>query len=156
MLRLKKLNEKSVRNVYDYDKLYWEEEFSHMAGCIVSKTVTSENWIEVNKKCGKLYQEFFNLYQESEKNGENFEIVFGHGLIVWNIDKEKILHPVLTTRMKIEFNKAKGSFILIPSGKTRLETSIFEGLKECNMSDIISLGDEVSRLNLDPRNIEKK
>ncbi|RMD05005.1 hypothetical protein D9O40_01265 [Clostridium autoethanogenum] len=155
LLRLKKLNEKSVRNVYDYDKLYWEEEFSHMVGCIVSKTITNENWIEVNKKCGKLYQEFFNLYQESEKNGENFEIVFGHGLIVWNIDREKILHPVLTTRMKIEFNKAKGSFILIPSGKTRLETSIFEGLKECNMSDIISLGDEVSRLNLDPRNIEK-
>ncbi|WP_406541996.1 hypothetical protein [Clostridium ljungdahlii] len=28
LLRLKKLNEKSVRNVYDYDKLYWEEEFS--------------------------------------------------------------------------------------------------------------------------------
>lgn len=146
LLNLKGLNQKCVKNIYDCDKLYWEEEFCDMSG--------SEAWVEVNNN-NRLYKEFFSLYQENEKNGENFEVVFGHGLIVWKLGNEKIIYPVLTTRMKIEFNKIKGSFMLIPSTKTTLETFLFEDLEKCNMDDIFKLKDKVSKNNLDPRNMEE-
>ncbi|MHC6181333.1 AAA domain-containing protein [Clostridium sp. JNZ X4-2] len=153
LLSLKKLNQKSIRNVYDYEKLYWEEEFSHVPGCIINKLSVNEPWVEINTKCSRLYEEFFHLYQESEKNGESFEIVFGHGLIVWKRESEKVIHPVLTTRMKIEFDKLREVFILTPSSKTILEVSLFEEFKECNMKGIFALADKVNRVNLDPRNI---
>ncbi len=144
LLNLKELNQKCIKNIYDYDKLYWEEDFCH--------TASNDSWVEINKD-NKLYKEFFSLYQESEKNGENFEIVFGNGLIVWKLENDKIIYPVLTTRMKIEFNKVKGSFMLIPSGKTVLETFLFEDLKQCDVANIFKLEDRVNDSNLDPRNI---
>ncbi|MFL0195597.1 AAA domain-containing protein [Clostridium sp. WILCCON 0269] len=147
LLNLKELNQKYVKNIYDCDRLYWEDEFSNISN--------SESWVEVNKNNSKLYKEFFNLYQENEKNGENFEIVFGHGLIVWKVENEKIVYPVLSTRMKIEFNKIKETFVLIPSAKTTLETFLFEDLKQCNISNIFDLEDKVNESNLDPRNIEE-
>lgn len=155
LLSLKKLNRKVIRSVYDYEKFYWEEDFSHISGCTVNKLNINEPWIEVNIKCGKLYEEFFHIYQENEKNEDNFEVVFGHGLLLWKRGNEKILHPVLTTRMKIGFDRGKEVFTLIPSSKTVLETSLFEGFEECNIHDIFALADRINRINLDPRNLKQ-
>ena len=148
LLSLKKLNRKVIRSVYDYEKFYWEEDFSHISGCTVNKLNINEPWIEVNIKCGKLYEEFFHIYQENEKNEDNFEVVFGHGLLLWKRGNEKILHPVLTTRMKIGFDRGKEVFTLIPSSKTVLETSLFEGFEECNIHDIFALADRINRINI--------
>ena len=56
LLNLKELNQKCIKNIYDYDKLYWEEDFCH--------TASNDSWVEINKD-NKLYKEFFSLYQES-------------------------------------------------------------------------------------------
>ncbi|MFC0904090.1 AAA domain-containing protein [Clostridium sp. MT-14] len=155
LLSLKKLNQKVIKSVYDYEKLYWEEEFFHVQGCSVNKLAVNEPWIEINAKCGRLYEEFFHIYQENEKNEEGFEIVFGQGLLIWKRENEKIIHPILNTRMKIEFNKRREVFVLTPSNRTVLEISLFEGFEECNMQGIFALADKVNRINLDPRNLRQ-
>ncbi|WP_446898262.1 AAA domain-containing protein [Clostridium sp. LBM24168] len=151
LLSLKNINEKTIRSVYDYDKLYWEEEFSNLQGCVINKNPTNDLWIDINKKCGKLYDDFFKLYQENEKRGENFEIICGYGLLSWKLNNEKIIHPVLETRMKIEFNALKRAFSLVPSGKTKFQSTIFEDLEQDNLEDIFKLEDRVNNMNLDPR-----
>lgn len=151
LLSLKNLNEKTVRDVYDYDKLYWEEEFLNLSGCIINKNITNDFWIEVNKRCGKLYDDFFKLYQESEKRGEDFEIVCGYGLMCWKLKDEKIIHPVLETKMRIEFNALKRVFDLVPCGKTKFQSSIFENLENVDMKNIFDLEDRINNMNLDPR-----
>lgn len=151
LLSLKNINEKTVKNVYDYDKLYWEEEFLNLQGCVVNRDSTDDYWIEINKKCRRLYNEFFKLYQENEKRGENFEIICGYGLLSWKLNNEKIIHPVLETRMKIEFNALKRAFSLIPSGKTRFQSTILKDVEQFDVKDILDLENKINSMNLDPR-----
>lgn len=151
LLSLKNLNEKTIKNVYDYDKLYWEEEFLNLSGCVVNRNTTNDFWIEISKKCGKLYDEFFKLYQESEKRGEDFEIVCGYGLMCWKLNNEKIIHPVLETKMRIEFNALRKVFDLLPCGKTKFQSSIFENLENVDIKNIFSLEDKINNINLDLR-----
>lgn len=151
LLSLKNINEKTVKSVYDYDKLYWEEEFLNLQGCIINKNPTNDLWIEVNKNCSKLYDDFFKLYQQNEKRGEDFEIICGHGLLSWGLNSGKIIHPVLETRMKIEFNALKRAFSLVPSGKTKFQSTIFEDLDQTDLENIFKLEDKINNMNVDPR-----
>ena len=151
LLSLKNINEKTIKSVYDYDKLYWEEEFLNLQGCIINKNPTNDLWIEVNKNCGKLYDDFFKLYQQNEKRGEDFEIICGHGLLSWGLNSGKIIHPVLETRMKIEFNALKRAFSLVPSGKTKFQSTIFEDLDQTDLENIFKLEDKINNMNVDPR-----
>lgn len=155
LLSVKNLNQKSIKNLCDYDKLYWEEALCSIYGCVINSDNSNDFWVKVNKDSVNLYDQFFKLYQQSQKKGEEFEIVWGHGLIAWKLKNEKILHPVLTTRMKIEFDVSKEEFYLVPAGKTILETSIFEGISECNISNIFSIEDKVRALAIDPRNMDE-
>jgi superfamily I DNA and/or RNA helicase/very-short-patch-repair endonuclease len=151
LLSLKNINEKIIRSVYDYDKLYWEEDFLNLQGCAINKNSNSDFWIEVNKKSGKLYDDFFKLYQQNEKCGESFEIIYGYGLMCWKIDNQEIIHPVLETRMKIEFNALKRSFDLVPSGRTKFQSSIFENINKIDIKDIFDLEGKIANMDLDPR-----
>ncbi|WP_416044752.1 AAA domain-containing protein [Clostridium tyrobutyricum] len=151
LLSLKNLNEKTIKDVYDYERVYWEEKFLNLSGCIINKNSANDSWIEINEKSAYMYDEFFKLYQESEKRGENFEIICGSGLICWEVDNEKIRYPLLETRMRIEFNNLKKTFALVPSGKTKFQSSIFEDIQKLNINSILDLEDKINNMNLDPR-----
>lgn len=153
LLSIKNLNEKIIRNAYEYEKMYCEYDISSMDGCTVNKDLESDWWLEVNKKCKQLYDQLFKIYLEMEKKGQDIEIIWGHGLIVWKVNNEKIMHPVLTTRQKVEFNAKDKKFRLTPSSKTSLETGIFEGLDFLNLHSIMQMENEVNSRDLDPRNI---
>lgn len=154
LLSVKNLNEKIIRNVSEYEKLYWENDLMLMEGCRINKDSEKEWWLEVTKKCRYMYDQLFKLYFEMQKKAEDIEIVWGHGLLVWKINDEKIIHPVLTTRMKLDFQPKEGIFHLMPGKQTCLETGIFEGLDISNSYSIIQMENEVSSANLDPRNID--
>lgn len=153
LLSVKNLNEKIIRNVSDYEKLYWENDLLVMDGCYINKKSEKEWWLEVNKNCKTIYDQLFKLYLEIEKRSEDIEIVWGHALIAWKINNEKIIHPVFTTRMKLKFDAKKSIFHLIPNNKTCLETGIFEGLEVSNFHSIVQMEKEISSMNLDPRNM---
>jgi hypothetical protein len=154
LLSVKNLNEKVIRNVSEYEKLYWENDLTLMEGCSINKDLEKEWWLEVTKKCKSVYDQLFKLYLEIQKRSEDIEIVWGHGLLVWKINDEKIIHPVLTTRMKLDFHAKEGIFHLIPGKQTCLEIGIFEGLDILNSHSIIQMENEVSSTNLDPRNMD--
>ncbi len=154
LLSVKNLNEKIIRNVSDYEKLYWQNDLLDMDGCLINKDSEKEWWLQVNKKCKSMYDQLFKLYLEVEKRSEDVEIVWGHGLVIWKINNEKIVHPILTTRMKLNFNAKEGIFNLIPNNRTCLETGIFEGLDISNLHSIIQIESEINSINLDPRNME--
>lgn len=154
LLSIKNLNERIIRNAYEYEKMYCEYDISSMNGCIVNKDPEAEWWLEVNKKCKQLYDQLFKTYLEMEKKGQDIEIIWGHGLIVWKVNNEKMIHPVFTTRQKIEFNAKEKKFRLIPTSKTSLETGIFEGLDSLNLHSIIQMESEINSMNIDPRNMD--
>lgn len=154
LLNVKNLEENIIRNIWDYEKLYWESELLKAIGCSVNKNGSKEWWLKVNKRCKSLYDQFIKIYLEIEKKGKNSEIVWGHGLIVWKFHGHKIVHPVLTTKMKLNFDSENEAFILTPISRTLIETSIFEGMNIPNLNDIHKLENRLSKLTLDPRNME--
>ena len=74
LLNVKNLNEKIIRNIWDYEKLYWESELLKTVGCSVNKNNSKEWWLKVNKKCKRLYDQFLKLYLELERRDENLEL----------------------------------------------------------------------------------
>ncbi|WP_243186808.1 AAA domain-containing protein [Clostridium muellerianum] len=122
-------------------------------GCSVNKISKVEWWLEVTKKCKSVYDQLFKLYLEVQKKAEGIEIVWGHALLVWRVDNEKIVHPVVTTRMKLSFDVKESIFHLTPISPTCLETGIFEGINVSNLHSIMQMENEISSTNVDPRSM---
>jgi hypothetical protein len=154
LLNVKNLNEKIIRNIWDYEKLYWESELLKTLGCSVNKNSSKEWWLKVNKKCKRLYDQFLRLYLELEKREQNSEIVWGHGLMVWKFHGQKIVHPILTTRMKLNFDAENEAFTLTQNSRTGMETNIFDGIDIPNLTGILQVENKLNNISLDPRNIE--
>ena len=66
-------------------------------------------------KIQEFYGELFSLYQRLQREGDLFEIVYGHGLITWLINNINICHPLLTTRLELVFDYNHSRFYLIPT-----------------------------------------
>jgi len=154
LLNVKNLNENIIRNIWDYEKLYWESELLKALGCSVNKSDSKEWWLKVNKKCKTLYDPFLKLYLETDKREKNSEIIWGHGLMVWKFHGHKVVHPILTTKMKLSFDSENEAFILNPKSTTIMETNIFEGMDIPNLNDILQVENRINNSNLDPRNTE--
>lgn len=154
LLNIKKLSEKVMRNIEDYDEYYWESQLKKTGSCIINKNSNKKWWIKVGRGSRNLYDKFLRLYEEISKGNEDIELVWGHGLMVWEISNEKIIHPILITNMKLSFNAEKEFFTLNPDGKTIMETSILRGIDVPNLKGISELEKKVGQCNIDPRKIE--
>lgn len=155
LLNVKNLNEKIIRTVWDYEKIYWEEDLCKTIGCNINKGNDKDWWLEISKRCKSIYEQFFKLFLEFQKKGESVEIVWGHGLIAWNFNNEKIIHPVLTTRMKLDFNANSNIFSLIPDNKTIMEANIFNGIDIPNSYSILDIERKLKDINFNPRNMNE-
>ncbi|MHA1719456.1 MAG: AAA domain-containing protein, partial [Promethearchaeota archaeon] len=66
-------------------------------------------------KIQEFYGELFALYQKLQREGDLFEIIYGHGLITWSINSQNICHPLLATRLELVFDYKHSRFYLIPT-----------------------------------------
>lgn len=155
LLQIKRLNNKVIRNVSDYDKSYWESDLNHMGGCSISKDSSKEWWLKISKKAKGVYDQFFKILLDTKKNGEQTEIIWGHGLFVWNTDKQKIIHPLFITRMEISFDEKMDALLLTPIGKTIMETNFLRNIDEFPMDELINIEKEFNYKCVDPRKIEE-
>lgn len=155
LLQIKRLSNKIVRNVSDYDKSYWESDLNHMGGCFISKDGTKEWWLKVNKKAKGIYDQFFKILLDTEKNGEKTEILWGHGLFGWSTGEQKIIHPFLITRMEITFDEKLDALLLTPIGKTIMETNFLRNINEFPMDELINIEKEFNFKCLDPRKFDE-
>lgn len=130
LLALKNITVPIVRGLQDYkDAHWWQKELPLDEGCLLSpNTKLSEAWLEVYKQGSSstqddlsqtsiqgLYGDLFALYQRLQREGDSIELVWGHGLLVWNLNGNQVCRPVFTTRVELLFDSKKGSFTLIPT-----------------------------------------
>lgn len=154
LLSIKNMDKKIVRDVNKYNKVIWETDLYNKKGCTLNKK-EDENWLQIGREHKELYNILFKIYSDLEKNSEDLEIVWGHGLLSWKVNDEKILHPMFTTKMSLNFNAEKGIFILTPYNNiTNLELGVLEGLDLPNLHKIIDINVNVKNHGIDARNIE--
>ncbi|MDP4145574.1 MAG: AAA domain-containing protein [Bacillota bacterium] len=143
LLSIRSMDEDVIRNVNQYEKLYWQSNLlDKYKNCIINDD-TKEEWFEINKSNKELYDEFFQLFLLLEKNSDNLEIIWGNHILSWYIDGKKIIHPILTTRMELSFNAEKGKFTLKPvNHNTLMELEILSGIEIPNAQKILKVKEE--------------
>lgn len=148
------MDKKIIRDVSKYNKVIWEADLYNRKGCTLNKK-EDENWLQIGRDHKELYNILFKIYSDLEKNSEDLEIVWGHGLLGCKVNDEKIIHPIFTTKMSLNFNAEKGIFILTPYNNiTNLELGILEGLDLPNLHKIIDINLDIQNNGIDARNIE--
>lgn len=233
LLAVKNLNEKIIRNVEEYDSVWWEENLPVYEGLYTGGSGTNgEAWLEVHRqevpkppyppkniqlwvskfdnpdrkpdlkeklfagqdeegndivisfdedpervasykswlkewstwaieasikgKIQKLYMEFFSIYQRFQREGEDLELVCGHGLLQWEFAGYKISRHVLVTKLELIFDAKKGIFYLIPTSKgTLMETDMLLHIDIPNATRLMQMVNEVSDFVFSPLNQEQ-
>lgn len=103
------------------------------------------------KAVQKLYGELFSLAQQIERDGEQIEIAFGHGLLSWKHPRGEVYHPLFITRLELEFKAEEGVFYLFPTSQgTLLETEMLSGLDLPSESKLARLQTEVAEKQPNP------
>ncbi len=80
----------------------------------------------------KAYNQLFNIYQRQEKLGEQYEVIFGAGLLLWKSPNSgEIKRHILTIPTRIEFDRHRGVMYVGPVfdveySKPTLEYSMLE------------------------------
>lgn len=96
------------------------------------------------KEMQDIYTRLFSLYQVLEINKENFEIIYGNALLTWDVQGERIMHPLLTTRINLTFNAKDGIFIFeTVNDGVKLELDALDNLDIPNRDKLIALKKEI-------------
>ncbi len=153
LLSIKNMDKKIIRDVTKYIKVISEEDLYNKRGCTINKN-DDDNWLKVGKECTDLYNSLFKMYSTIEKNSEDLEIVWGHGLLSFEVNGEKIMHPIFSTKMVLNFDTEKAIFTLAPYNNiTNFETGILEGLDLPNLDKILDITLDVKNHGIDGRNL---
>jgi len=111
---IKTINDKKIRNISDYEEVFYENDISSLEGVTLVYSEDKDNWIEITKTSKELYNKFSKLFFSLEKNSENLEVIYGHGLLVGNFGQQTVVHPLFTTKMDLTFDDKKSLFMLKP------------------------------------------
>jgi hypothetical protein len=111
-----------------------------------------QQWAKVTKH-RKIVQEhytyFFALFQRFEREGEILDLSYGHGMLRWDTNQGRISHPILVTRLELNFNPKKGIFTLKPTDRgTVLEIEMLSGVDIPNVPHIQKLRNSISQEQL--------
>jgi len=166
LLALKNIMVPVVRGLQDYKDMYWwQNELPIGEGCRISpRTKTSETWLEVYKPVNppspdnliqlqteQLYGELFALYQRLQREGDSAELVWGHGLLTWNVHGTLVCRPVFTTRVELLFDPKKKLFTLVPtSSGTVLELDMLSPSELINSAHIVAMERSIQEVGIDP------
>ena len=70
--------------------------------------------------------------------------------------RQKISHPLITTKLELKFDAEKGMFLLNPyDSKMKIELDILSGIDIPNMDDILKVKEESESSNHNFRNIDE-
>ncbi|GAB3803714.1 AAA domain-containing protein [Virgibacillus kimchii] len=228
LLAVKNMNERTIYNIGDYEKHWWQTELPDTEGCFLGGTgEVEEAWLEVHKQrimeapappkslhhwisdwknpvlhpekvvsrsrgidrendqeifekfeddekrvadyeewyeerwlpwaretapkneIQKIYDYLFTLHQQLQREGEDLEIAWGHGLFNWEINGLKIRRHLLVTALELQFNAKKGMFTLSPTSKgTELETDMLPAEEVPNMARINEMEQQVKESDI--------
>lgn len=155
LLSIKNMNEKTIRNVCEYEKVYWQKQLQNTSGCNFNKDENKDYWLSIDERSEILYSQFQKIYLQLEKNSEDLEIIWSNGLLVWQREDEKIVHPIFTTKMELKFDLKEKIFTLNPyNNQTNVELEFLNEYLEVNLDSLINLRSKAKDMALDVRDIE--
>src|SRR5439155_8868512 len=102
----------------------------------------------------KAYNQLFNIYQRQEKLGEQYEVIFGAGLLLWKSPNSgEIKRHILAIQARIEFDRVRGIISAGPAldgPQPMLECSMLETTDRPNPTDLTGIENDAISLNGDP------
>jgi very-short-patch-repair endonuclease len=106
------------------------------------------------QKVQKAYNQLFNIYQRQDKLGEQYEVIFGVGLLAWKSPKSgEIRRHILALHARIEFDRVRGIMNVGPSidgPQPMLECSMLEISDRPNPTDLTGIEEDAIALDGDP------
>lgn len=123
LLRIKKMN-KCSSNVKTYEDIYTKKDIIKNSYCNVNKDKDDNISIKISKEAGKIYDRIYKQYL----NGEN-EIVLGQAILALKANKD-IMHPMITSKVKVDFIDKENILSLKISNKIKLEVEICDVLNK--------------------------
>ncbi|WP_315116699.1 AAA domain-containing protein [uncultured Clostridium sp.] len=142
LLNLKSINEDIIRDVKGYNKIFWDNQIIETEGCTLHKDKTDDCYIVISKKAKNIYDYLFKLYIQFEKSNNNLEIIYASDLFACIIDGKKVIHPIFTTPVELDFRPEVEKFYLRLNNSVNLELQFFQGL-EVEFESIINLEKEL-------------
>jgi very-short-patch-repair endonuclease len=166
---VRSLREAPVRDFRRYgDQHWWQADLPEHPGCAL-RTEEDESgaWLTVRQqqiaetpapaaddpayRVQQLYRALFLLRQRLAKEGDSIELLWGHGLLSWQVGEEQVWHPLLLTRVEIEFDPASGTLRILPgSSPTYLDLEPLDGLDVTDISAVTALAGQLVGEPVDP------
>ena len=91
-------------------------------------------WVGLEKPARaamRLFERLYDLYGWIQKEAERIEIVLGDGILNWRRDDGPIHHPVLLTRLQLEFNPNVPEFIISEADtEVQLYSALFRSMAD--------------------------
>src|SRR6266545_202778 len=72
----------------------------------------------------RLYEELYDLRLRLQREEALTELVWGHGVLGWQVGDERVLHPLVTSRMLVRFDPDSGEIAVVPEGEGQLNLEI--------------------------------
>ena len=155
LLSIKNMNQKTIRNVNEYEKIYWQKDLENITGCTFNLDENKDYWLTIDERSEKLYSQFQKTYLQLEKNSEDLEMIWSNGLLTWEKEGKEIVHPIFTTKMEIKFDSKEKRFTLKPyNNQTNVELEFLNEYLEVNLDSLLEIRNKARDMALDVRNIE--
>ena len=79
----------------------------------------------------RLFERFYDLYGWIQKEAERIEIVLGDGILNWRRKDREVNHPILLTRLQLEFNPVIPEFIITEAdSEIQLYSALFRSMAD--------------------------
>jgi len=149
------MNQKTIRNINEYEKIYWQKEIQNVIGITFNFDENKDYWLTIDERAEELYSQFQKTYLQLEKNSEDLEFIWSNGLLTWEKEGKQIVHPIFTTKMELKFDLVKKTFILKPyNNQTNVELEFLNEYLEVNLDSLLSIRTKAKDMAIDVRNIE--
>ncbi|MHB1047982.1 MAG: AAA domain-containing protein [Thermoanaerobaculia bacterium] len=107
------------------------------------------------RKALQLFGQFYDLYGRLEREGEQFELLLGDGILRAANDGQSVEHPVLNLRVELEFEPSVPMFLVRDSGKSPdLVGSVIQRLPEAESQALETLRTELEAGQFHPLGAE--
>ncbi|MGQ0744526.1 MAG: AAA domain-containing protein [Acidimicrobiales bacterium] len=117
-----------------FERLEVDEDEMEQLGQLLEGYLANEwrPWSEVAKvalAARALYQDLYDLRLRLQREEAFVELAWGTGVLSWKLSGERIVHPMVTTRVRIEFDSDTGAVSVHPDSLiSNLEIEVLQGL----------------------------
>ena len=86
---------------------------------------------KVALRARELYDDLFHLRLRLQRESALIELVWGHAILSWDLDGTRIVHPLITTEVRLSFDADSGAITVEPEALVphHMDIDLLQGLK---------------------------